>query len=74
MTVKHWNRFAQRGCGVSIFGDTQNPNRHGHEQLVLVDPALSTEVEPNDSEVPSHFSNSVTYNWVPLQEQHFVDR
>ncbi|KAK4832246.1 hypothetical protein QYF61_021171 [Mycteria americana] len=34
-------RVAQRGCGVSIVGDTQNSAGHGPEQPALPDPALS---------------------------------
>lgn len=37
-------QVAQRGCGVSIPGDVQNLPRHGPEQPVLADPALSRRV------------------------------
>ncbi|KAK4824797.1 hypothetical protein QYF61_019465 [Mycteria americana] len=36
---------AQRGCGVSILADIQNPTRHTSEQPALADPALSGEAE-----------------------------
>jgi len=35
---------AQRGCGVSILGDTQNLTGHGPNQPAVGDPALSREV------------------------------
>lgn len=34
-------QIAQRGCGVSILGDTGNPTGHGPGQPAPVDPALS---------------------------------
>ena len=34
-------QVAQRGCGLSIFGDTQNLTGHGPGQPAVADPALS---------------------------------
>ena len=48
-----------RGCGVAILGDMQNLNGCDREHSVLTDPALSTDVEPDDPELPSHFNNSI---------------
>lgn len=39
--IKHYNRIAQRGCGVSIHGDIQISTGHGSGQPALTDAALS---------------------------------
>jgi len=40
---KRWEDVAQRGCGITILADNQNPTRHVPEL-----PALSGEVELDD--------------------------
>ena len=39
-----WEQVAQRGCGVSIPGDTQNPTEHVREQSDLADPTQSQRI------------------------------
>lgn len=39
--TKHWVQVAQRGCGISTLGDTQNLTGHGSEEPTVADPALS---------------------------------
>jgi len=41
-------QVAQRGFGVFILGDNQNPTAHGHEHLALADSAFSNGIELND--------------------------
>jgi len=53
-------QVAQRGCAVSILGDSQSLAGNGHEQP-LAEPALSKGSWTRQSpEVPSHLNSSVS--------------
>lgn len=39
--TKHWVRVAQRGCGISVLGDTKNLTGRGSEEPAVADSALS---------------------------------
>lgn len=41
--------LAQRGCGASALGDTQNPTRHSPAQLALAAPVYSRRPFQQDS-------------------------
>lgn len=51
-TVRHWHK-CQRGCGISISGDTHNSPTQGPEQLHLTGPTSSRELDQITSEDPS---------------------
>jgi len=50
MVVKHWNRFAQQGCGCPIPGGIQGPAGCGSGQpgLVVGNPAHSRGLKLDD--------------------------
>lgn len=54
-TLEH---TAQRHCGVSILGDTQNPPRHSPEQPDLPDPDLNTECIKQSPKVPASIDDT----------------
>ena len=52
-------QVAQRGCGISVLGDTQNPTGCSAEQPALGDPALAGCWTRQSPEAPSYLNRSV---------------
>lgn len=69
----HWNKFAQIGCGVSIFEGFQNLKGHSPEHPAVVDLDLSRVVEVDEPDISANLSHSVIlkFSFIILWDSNF---